>query len=75
MQAVVLHVSQYLKLGGFRYFHKTNRRTNIGFENTKARKFTINLVSVDKVGPIGNREYRDCVNMGSCGCCKVTAIL
>lgn len=33
MQAVVLRVAQYLKLEDFKSFHKTNERTNIGFDN------------------------------------------
>lgn len=72
--AVVVHVALYLKLEDFKSFHKTNKRTNIGFENiehSKAGKFSINLGSVDKVGPLGGSEYRDCVNMGCCGYCKV----
>jgi len=32
MQAVCLRVPQYLKVKDLKFFHKTNKRTNTGFE-------------------------------------------
>lgn len=59
-----LHVPQYLKVKDFKSFHKTNKRTNMGFEIIlNPGNSALTWCSVDKVAPLGSSEYIDCTSM------------
>lgn len=64
-----LCVPQNLKVKDFKSFHKTNKRTNMGFEIIlNPGNSALTLCSVDKVGPLGSSEFRDCTGMRCYGC-------